>query len=122
MKLLASKRSLLSLTDAVVLSGLSCAAAAMQGASTENFGGRSMVVYVPSRLPARETRALVVVPHRLPLLLGVAVLPRSEIFGRFGREPGAAAPVEYAGGEALSAPAPACRLEAPPRHLAGLLN
>jgi poly(3-hydroxybutyrate) depolymerase len=35
----------------------------MQGASTENFGGRSMVVYVPSRLPARDTRALVIILH-----------------------------------------------------------
>jgi polyhydroxybutyrate depolymerase len=37
--------------------------AATQVAAEESYGGRSMIVYVPSRLPASGTRALVVVLH-----------------------------------------------------------
>ncbi len=39
------------------------AAAAAQGATLENFEGRSLIVFVPSHLAAPSTRALVVVLH-----------------------------------------------------------
>lgn len=45
---------------------LFCASAAWataQGVTEENFGGRTLLVYVPARLPAQGTRALVVVLH-----------------------------------------------------------
>jgi polyhydroxybutyrate depolymerase len=41
----------------------SCALAATHGVTEANYGGRSLIVYVPSRLPAEGTRALVVVLH-----------------------------------------------------------
>jgi poly(3-hydroxybutyrate) depolymerase len=39
------------------------ASAAQQGSTEDSYGGRSLMVYVPSRLPAQGTRALVVVLH-----------------------------------------------------------
>lgn len=39
------------------------ASAATQGVTADNYEGRSLIVYVPSRLPAQGTRALVVVLH-----------------------------------------------------------
>jgi hypothetical protein len=48
---------------AVGFFAMCCAATATQGAATDSYGERSMIVYVPSRLPAPETRALVVVLH-----------------------------------------------------------
>jgi poly(3-hydroxybutyrate) depolymerase len=64
LKIRASKQTLtVALICAAALLGLSDAAAAAQGAVTENFGGRSIIVYVPSRLPAPGARSLVVVLH-----------------------------------------------------------
>jgi len=48
---------------AALLSSLACAAPATERVSVENYGGRSMIVYVPSRLPPPGARALVIVLH-----------------------------------------------------------
>jgi polyhydroxybutyrate depolymerase len=39
------------------------ASAAMQGVTQDNYEGRSLIVYVPSHLPAQGSRALVIVLH-----------------------------------------------------------
>jgi polyhydroxybutyrate depolymerase len=49
--------------SAALLLYASGASAATQGVTQTSYGGRSMIVYVPSRLPAEGTRALVVVLH-----------------------------------------------------------
>jgi poly(3-hydroxybutyrate) depolymerase len=64
-KITGSKRRLqLTFMCAVALllhaSGVS---AAQRGSMEDSYGGRSLMVYVPSRLPAQGTRALVVVLH-----------------------------------------------------------
>ena len=48
---------------AVLLCVSYCTASSSNGASTENYAGRSMIVYVPSRLPPLGARQLVVVLH-----------------------------------------------------------
>jgi len=51
------------LMGALALIGLPAAPAAAPHATTEAYGGRSMIVYAPSELPSRGTVALVVVLH-----------------------------------------------------------
>jgi polyhydroxybutyrate depolymerase len=59
-----SIRSQLTLMSAAaLLIHASGASAATHGVAVENYEGRSLIVYVPSRLPAPGTRALVVVLH-----------------------------------------------------------
>jgi len=53
---------LTSLSGAALLC-VSNALAAAPGVTHENYGGRTLLVYVPSRLPAKGARALVVVLH-----------------------------------------------------------
>jgi polyhydroxybutyrate depolymerase len=48
---------------AALLLHASSAPAAMQSVTDETYGGRSLIVYVPSHLPEQGTRALVVVLH-----------------------------------------------------------
>ncbi len=59
----ANRRLVSALTGAVALIGLPGAPAAAPHATTETYGGRDMIVYAPSELPARGARALVVVLH-----------------------------------------------------------
>jgi polyhydroxybutyrate depolymerase len=47
----------------ILLLNFYCRSALAQGATTESYGGRSLIVYVPSRLPPQGTRALVIVLH-----------------------------------------------------------
>lgn len=47
----------------VVIFHASHESAATQGASQDNYEGRSLIVYVPAKLPSRGTRSLVVVLH-----------------------------------------------------------
>ena len=62
MKMLTSQhRFLPALVGAVLVFGLS--AAATDRVSIEKYGGRSMIVYVPSQLSPPGTRALVIVLH-----------------------------------------------------------
>lgn len=60
-------RHLLALLSLALLasppSGFARDSTAVNGAATENFGGRTLVVCVPPNLPASGTRALVVVLH-----------------------------------------------------------
>ena len=64
MKILTSRQLFLpTLLGAVLLSALTCKAASTERVSMESYGGRSMMVYVPSQLPSPGTRALVVVLH-----------------------------------------------------------
>ena len=46
-----------------MLLGLPCGAVTPKGVTTEKFGGRDLLVYVPPVLPAPGTRALVIVLH-----------------------------------------------------------
>jgi poly(3-hydroxybutyrate) depolymerase len=55
--------SQLTLLTVALIVCASAASAATHGVTQESFGGRSMLVYVPSGLPAQGTRALVVVLH-----------------------------------------------------------
>jgi poly(3-hydroxybutyrate) depolymerase len=48
---------------AALLLSLCCNAVAAEHVSVENYSGRSLIVFVPSQLPPRGTRALVVVLH-----------------------------------------------------------
>jgi polyhydroxybutyrate depolymerase len=60
----ASKGSLMpALMGGLLLLGLSPTSVLANGAAVENYGGRDMIVYVPSQLPPQGTRALVVVLH-----------------------------------------------------------
>jgi polyhydroxybutyrate depolymerase len=51
------------LTGVLLLLSFSGSAAAADRVSVENYAGRSLIVYLPSRLPIQGTRALVVVLH-----------------------------------------------------------
>lgn len=51
------------LAAAALAFGSPCAPASAGGVSVEAYGGRDMIVYVPSRLPPRGARALVIVLH-----------------------------------------------------------
>jgi poly(3-hydroxybutyrate) depolymerase len=48
---------------AMLFLSLAFEAPATERVSVENYGGRSMIVYVPSRLPSQRARALVIVLH-----------------------------------------------------------
>jgi poly(3-hydroxybutyrate) depolymerase len=63
-KMLTSRQAFLpALLGAVLLFGLIGKAASTERGCTESYGGRSLMVYVPSQLPPSGTRALVVVLH-----------------------------------------------------------
>jgi polyhydroxybutyrate depolymerase len=55
--------SLLTLLSAALLVLVCGTSSASQGVSEQNYGGRSLIVYVPSHLPEQGKRALVVVLH-----------------------------------------------------------
>jgi poly(3-hydroxybutyrate) depolymerase len=64
MKIVGSKHTAqLTLVCAVLLFYAPGTSAATRGVTEENYDGRNMLVYVPSQLPAKGTRALVVVLH-----------------------------------------------------------
>lgn len=63
MKIPASKPVFSRALICAVLLGLISGAASASGVSTESYAGRSLLVYVPAKLPASGTRALVIVLH-----------------------------------------------------------
>jgi polyhydroxybutyrate depolymerase len=63
MKNFIAKCMLIFLAGFALLTTFSVVAIAAQGKITENYNGRSMIVYVPSRLPAASQRSLIIVLH-----------------------------------------------------------
>jgi poly(3-hydroxybutyrate) depolymerase len=64
MKIFISRQKFpLTLLGAVLLFGVTCKAASTGRASMESYGGRSLIVFVPSQLPSPGARPLVVVLH-----------------------------------------------------------